>query len=45
MKTLFAVLLTVVLVSAAPFKSVYDFTVKDIGFKQLLLYVITLLLL
>ncbi len=34
MKTLFAVLLTVVLVSAVPFKSVYDFTVKDIDNKD-----------
>ena len=34
MKTLLAVLLTVVLVAAAPFKSVYDFTVKDIDDKD-----------
>jgi len=34
MKALFVVLLTVVLVAVAPFKSVHDFTVKDIDGKD-----------
>jgi len=34
MKTLFLTLLTALLVAAAPFKSIYDFTVKDIDDKD-----------